>query len=400
MKDITNGAVEYLEAIRQQSESSLHSISDCANDTWNKVMGDEKIHSGLDAMRQATDDAWDAGAPVLAKTSDAVTQGAKNATYVGGRAALGMADVGENVYIGVRSNAELAMGDEAAAFRTAQTGFVDSAKKTWDETMQVDESVRVAGDVAEKVGNFAGEAAIGMATVGTSPVTAAAPVAAVSLNEMGKNLKRASSDGEITKDDVEKEVVAGVVAAGAVLAGRGLAKIGARQSGKYEPNSEIEINGTKCLTDDSGKIYREGNRLLPKHKYEINGYAYKTDSEGRIVSASGKLHLKTDEGRLPIRDSMDTVGRGEARATDHRGHLIGDEFGGGNGMENIVSMDGNVNQSAYKKLENKWRKALESNSLVEVKIKPIYKGNSSRPDRFAIVDVIDGKKTVTYLKNL
>ena len=110
--------------------------------------------------------------------------------------------------------------------------------------------------------------------------------------------------------------------------------------------------------------------------------------------------MKAEEERLPIRGSLHTIGRGYELKTDERGHLIGDIFGGGNDMGNIVAMDGKVNRSAYKKLENKWRRELESGSSVEVKIKPIYEGDSARPSQFAIVDVIDGKKKTTFLKNL
>lgn len=401
MKDITEGAMERLDVVKQQAEGSLQSISDCANDAWNKVMDSEGVHSSLETIRQTADDAWEAGEPVLAKTGDAVAQGAKKTAYVGGRAALGVASVGEDVYIGVRSNAELATGNEEAAVHTAQSSVIDSAKETWDETMQSDEFTKKAGDIAEKVGNFVGDAALGTAAVtATGPVAVAAPTAVVALNEMGKSLRKSSSDGEITKDDVAKEAAAGTAAAGSVLVGRKLAEIGEIRLKKYKPNSEIDKNGVKYLTDDSGKIYREGNRLLTNRKYEINGYSYETDAKGRIVSASGNLHLKgSEEGRSPIRDSMPTIGRGDALETDHRGHLIGDVFDGGNGMENIIAMDGKVNQGAYKQLEIKWKKALESNSHVEVKIKPIYKDGSARPDQFAVLDIIDGKKTVTLLRN-
>nr|WP_304313794.1 DNA/RNA non-specific endonuclease [Bifidobacterium catenulatum] len=115
---------------------------------------------------------------------------------------------------------------------------------------------------------------------------------------------------------------------------------------------------------------------------------------------SGQLHLKAERERLPIRDSLCAIGHGNELKTDERGHLIGDVFDGGNDMGNIVAMDGKVNRSAYKKLENKWRKKLEFGSTVEVKIKPIYEGDSARPSQFAIVDVIDEKKTSTFLKNL
>lgn len=400
MKDIAEEAMEHLDFAKQRVESSMQSISDCADDAWNKVMGDATVRSGIETLRQASDKAWQASSSVLAKTGDAVAHGAKNTAYVGGRAALGAAEIGENAYIGMRANAELAMGNEDAAVHTAQSGVIDSAKEAWDRTMQADEPSKKAGDLAEKAGGVAGETVLSGMAVMAGSVAAAAPTAVMSLNEMGKSLKESSSDGEITNDDVAKEVVAGGAAAGGLLLGRKLKKISETQTKKYAPNSKVDVDGVKCFTDDSGRIYRKEGNLLAENKYEINGYSYQTDSEGRIASVSGQLHLKTEEERLPIRGSLHTIGRGYELKTDERGHLIGDIFGGGNDMGNIVDMDGNVNRSAYKKLENKWRKELESGSSVEVKIKPIYEGDSARPSQFAIVDVIDGKKTATFLKNM
>lgn len=400
MKDIAEEAMEHLDFAKQRVESSMQSISDCADDAWNKVMGDATVRSGIETLRQASDKAWRAGSSVLTKTGDAMAHGAKNTAYVGGRAALGAAEIGENAYIGMHANAELAMGNEDAAVHTAQSGVIDSAKEAWDRTMQADEPSKKAGDLAEKAGGVAGETVLSGMAVMAGSVAAAAPTAVMSLNEMGKSLKESSSDGEITNDDVAKEVVAGGAAAGGLLLGRKLKKVSETQTKKYAPNSKVDVDGVKCFTDDSGRIYRKEGNLLAENKYEINGYSYQTDSEGRIASVSGQLHLKTEEERLPIRGSLHTIGRGYELKTDERGHLIGDIFGGGNDMGNIVAMDGNVNRSAYKKLENKWRKELESGSSVEVKIKPIYEGDSARPSQFAIVDVIDGKKTATFLKNM
>ena len=77
--------------------------------------------------------------------------------------------------------------------------------------------------------------------------------------------------------------------------------------------------------DDNGKLYRSGNELMPNNEYEINGYQYKTGENGSIISAEGTLHLKEREGRLPIKDSIEDIGKGDQREGDDRGHLIGDQ---------------------------------------------------------------------------
>ncbi len=57
-------------------------------------------------------------------------------------------------------------------------------------------------------------------------------------------------------------------------------------------------------------------------------------------------------------------------ADDESGHLIASIFKGSGNIDNLVPMNDNLNKDKWKKLE------------VEVKIKPIYKGDSQRPVSF------------------
>ena len=52
MKDIAEGAMEHLDSAKRQVKSSMQSISDCADDAWNKVMGDATVRSGVETLRQ------------------------------------------------------------------------------------------------------------------------------------------------------------------------------------------------------------------------------------------------------------------------------------------------------------------------------------------------------------
>lgn len=172
-----------------------------------------------------------------------------------------------------------------------------------------------------------------------------------------------------------------------------------------EANNTAPINPDKLIEpankeyrDDNGEVYRIGNELLPNNEYVENGYTYLTDSEGRIKSAEGQLHL-SKEPRKQISDSMETIGKGDQKEGDQKGHLFADRFGGGNGLENIVAMDGKINQSDYKRIENTCAKALESGHEVYLKVVPKYEKNSSRPTSFRITFTIDGEKTVTTIKN-
>lgn len=170
-------------------------------------------------------------------------------------------------------------------------------------------------------------------------------------------------------------------------------------SGTYEPNSSFEINGIKYYTDDSGKVYRIGDDLRPGITYEINGYIYKTDNKGRIISAEGILQKKDHEGRPPIKDGMDKVGKGDQKDTDDRGHLIGDQFNGGNGLENLVPMDAELNRGDFKKLENMLADAVDDGAEVYVKVEPVYEGDSNRPIGFRVTYTINGETDTVYFKN-
>lgn len=110
-----------------------------------------------------------------------------------------------------------------------------------------------------------------------------------------------------------------------------IAKIGEEL---YNLNTE-ELDNRKKYMDDNGNLYRVENSLIPNNSYELNGYTYTTDAEGRIASVEGVLHMKDREGRLPIRDSIEDIGKGDQKEGDDRGHLIGDQFDGPNGLERV-----------------------------------------------------------------
>ena len=166
----------------------------------------------------------------------------------------------------------------------------------------------------------------------------------------------------------------------------------------YDNYEKIE-GGVKKYYDDDGNLYRVGNELAPDSDYTMNGYKYKTDSQGRVVSVEGDLYLK-DSGRKPIKDSMTKIGKGSQQSTDHRGHLIGDRFNGGNGLENIVAQDGRLNQGEYKALENHWADALNAGKSVSVEIKVVYTGDSQRPTAFVVEYNVDGVSNKTFFENI
>ncbi|MDX5867583.1 DNA/RNA non-specific endonuclease [Bacillus cereus group sp. BfR-BA-01119] len=202
-----------------------------------------------------------------------------------------------------------------------------------------------------------------------------------------------------------------------------VARTGTNYSGKFQEahdaskasiqsrTSNLESGGVKGTGETSkavddvvkdGSHFSDEFKLKPNVKYETNGYLYQTDELGRIERASGELTLEMGECNSKHQLAAGGEDRVKAPSTqgDHGGHLIGTQFNGSPLIDNIVAMNGNVNVSAYKKLESAWAKALKDKQKVIVDIKPIYEGESLRPSRFKIKYKIDGKKHEEILENV
>ena len=175
---------------------------------------------------------------------------------------------------------------------------------------------------------------------------------------------------------------------------------------------KVEGKGTTKGTGNTSKAFddvvKDGSHFLdefklkPNVKYETNGYLYQTDELGRIERASGELTLEMGERNSKHQLAAGGEDRVKAPSTqgDHGGHLIGTQFNGSPLIDNIVAMNGNVNVSAYKKLEFAWAKALRDKREVIVDIRPVYEGDSVRPVSFNIKYRIDGEKFKASLKNV
>lgn len=151
--------------------------------------------------------------------------------------------------------------------------------------------------------------------------------------------------------------------------------------------------------DDNGNVYRIENSLIPNNNYELNGYTYTTDAEGRIASVEGVLHMKDREGRLPIRDSIEDIGKGDQKEGDDRGHLIGDQFDGSNGLENIIPQDADINRRDFKNFENALAEKVKDGETVKVKIETIYEGASHRPTDILVTYSINGVEDMRIFPN-
>ncbi len=168
-----------------------------------------------------------------------------------------------------------------------------------------------------------------------------------------------------------------------------------KETGAYQKN----IDGVEHYYDDNGKLYRKDNNLVPNSKYELNGYRYTSDEKSRITSAQGTLHLKERETRLPIKDPIENIGKGDQKENDDRGHLIGDQFDGVNRLENMVPQNADVNRNSFRNFENELAKEVKSGKDVNVKVEPMYEGNSHRPESIVVIYKINGNEGIRIFPN-
>jgi hypothetical protein len=115
--------------------------------------------------------------------------------------------------------------------------------------------------------------------------------------------------------------------------------------------------------------------LRPNATYHHGGYEFRTDEHGWPKSVSGKLDLKTGKRNLRLQRQVGKMGR----PTDVGGHLIGVRFNGPSDAYNLIPQDADLNNKAWKRMENFWASSLESGNEVRVKIEPIRHGEGVRP---------------------
>jgi DNA/RNA non-specific endonuclease len=168
----------------------------------------------------------------------------------------------------------------------------------------------------------------------------------------------------------------------------------ARQVDEAVPRREIVMDG-----GEKGAWPKELNarKLEPNADYVVNGYRYATDAQGRVTSVSGKLDLDTAQ-RNGYQQRVS--GRDDRLPGDQGGHLIASIFNGPGDRLNLVPMDGNLNTSAWKAMENNLADALKAGKQVDVKIEVLYDAaDSARPSKFAVTQTIDGVESVRFFRN-
>jgi hypothetical protein len=141
--------------------------------------------------------------------------------------------------------------------------------------------------------------------------------------------------------------------------------------------------------------------LQPNTDYVVSGrYTYHTDVNGRVEQVTGTLDLKhVDRNGYQQTKAGQEGGIKDGQAGDEGGHLIAAIFNGPGEQINYHAMDGTLNKSGWKVMENEWSAALKEGKSVDVEIKAVFDGDSKRPEAFRVEYVIDGKPSTRTFFN-
>ena len=132
--------------------------------------------------------------------------------------------------------------------------------------------------------------------------------------------------------------------------------------------------------------------LIPNTAYEVDGISYDTDTHGR-VERTRVPSLKIKPRNRNAYQQGKSVDLKDGQPGDQGGHIVAARLGGPGEQINYHPMKGNLNQGAWKKMENDWAKSIQNGqSVTNVDIKAVFQGDSRRPDGFLVNYLVDSKK--------
>ncbi|MDT4847456.1 DNA/RNA non-specific endonuclease [compost metagenome] len=170
------------------------------------------------------------------------------------------------------------------------------------------------------------------------------------------------------------------------------AKVAAERAAKEAADKAAKEAAEKKARDEAARKARKeesGGKVKQPRVVKKNGYTYHLDENGRVTKVEGDLKLNKGQGRNPATQKQ--AGGPDRLPDDQGGHYIGRRFDGPKDDFNHFAQNGNFNNSAYKKLENSWERALKDGKSVRVEISPSFKGGSLRPDTLKVRQWIDRK---------
>ncbi|MBI1905048.1 MAG: DNA/RNA non-specific endonuclease [Rhodocyclales bacterium] len=98
-----------------------------------------------------------------------------------------------------------------------------------------------------------------------------------------------------------------------------------------------------------------------------------------------------------------TIGAGDGRLPDDQGgHLIGSQFGGYGGPENLTPMHKDINKyhgGSWGDMERNWAEHLKAGDTVHVKIELNYADDTMRAGSFDVIETVNGKDNFKIIDN-
>jgi hypothetical protein len=97
----------------------------------------------------------------------------------------------------------------------------------------------------------------------------------------------------------------------------------------------------------------------------------------RYVEANGRLGVPGKVKQQRDRNAQRRVSR---RTGDDAGHLIGNQFGGPGGVENLTAQNKIANENGtFHALEDRWAEKLKNSIGIEVVVQDVFRDNEDRP---------------------
>lgn len=129
-------------------------------------------------------------------------------------------------------------------------------------------------------------------------------------------------------------------------------------------------------------------------KYYLLSYDYENDDDYIIITANEKAEkYNYDMLKGEVLEGWNNAIE-FYYTKDDGGHLIASIFKGSGDIDNLVPMDATLNRGDWRTMESTWAKALDKGKSVDVKIEPIYSGDSMRPISFEVEFKIEGESWI------
>jgi len=101
------------------------------------------------------------------------------------------------------------------------------------------------------------------------------------------------------------------------------------------------------------------------------------DGQYRYVEANGRLGVPGKVTQQRDRNAQRRVSR---HTGDDAGHLIGNQFGGPGGVENLTAQNKIANENGtFHALEDRWAEKLRNSIGIEVVVQDVFRNNEDRP---------------------